>query len=77
MGTLKDRVVLDPVSIHGQYKWLVNGSDPSHSLSKYLILSTQKRLCLNPQTSPEARLLGVPNTDTSQEFGGFWMSRVC
>ena len=31
--------------------------------------------CLDPQTSPEVRLLGVPNTDPHQVFGGFWMSR--
>ena len=31
--------------------------------------------CLNPQTSPEAQLLKVPNTDPHQVFGGFWMSR--
>ena len=32
--------------------------------------------CLNPQTSPETRLSGVPNTDPHKVLGGFWMSRV-
>ena len=33
--------------------------------------------CLNPQTSPEVRLLGVPKTDPLQVLGGFWMSKIC
>ena len=32
--------------------------------------------CLNPQISPEVRLLGVPFTPPHKVFGGFWMSRV-
>ena len=31
---------------------------------------------MNPQTSPEVRLLGVPNTYSQGMTGGFWMSRV-
>ena len=32
--------------------------------------------CLDPQTSPEVRPLGVPNTDPHKVlFGGFWKTR--
>ena len=32
--------------------------------------------CLDPQTPPEVRCLGVPNTDPHKVFGGFWKTRV-
>ena len=33
--------------------------------------------CLDPQTPPEVRPLGGPNTDPHKVFGGFWKTRVC
>ncbi len=55
---------------------------PSDSISKPVLKST--RIIQTPIeevfeplfTSPEVRLLGVPNTDPHQVFGGFGMSRV-
>ena len=31
--------------------------------------------CLDPETPPEVRPLGGPNTDPHKVFGGFWKTR--
>ena len=46
-----------------------------HGSYPYTSKTPNLRRYLNPQTSPEVQLLGVPFTPTHQVLGGFWMSR--
>ena len=47
-----------------------------HSIHTTLYIQTPFEEVIKPQTAPEARHLGVPNTDPPQVFKGFGMSRA-